>query len=84
MLVCPMAEAVRFELTVPCGTLVFKTSALSQTRPHFRYLYFLAVRPGFEPGVRLAAYERLAIFWFKPLTHLTLILVRSDGIEPPA
>ncbi len=29
------AEAVRFELTVPCGTLVFKTSAidLSATPP---------------------------------------------------
>ena len=32
------AEAVRFELTVPCGTLVFKTSAidLSATPPYLR------------------------------------------------
>ena len=31
-----LAEAVGFEPTVPCGTLVFKTSAFSLTRPHFR------------------------------------------------
>ena len=30
-----MAEAVGFEPTEPCGSLVFKTSALSRTRPHF-------------------------------------------------
>ena len=33
-----MAEAVRFELTAPCGTTVFKTAALTQTQPHFHCL----------------------------------------------
>ena len=30
-----MAEAQGFEPWEPCGSLVFKTSALSLTRPHF-------------------------------------------------
>lgn len=34
-----MAEAVGFEPTVPCGTSVFKTDALSRTRPRF-LIYF--------------------------------------------
>lgn len=38
--------------------------------------YSVAVGPGFEPGVRLSAYERLAIFWFKPLTHPTVYFGR--------
>lgn len=31
-----MAEGVGFEPTVPCGTAVFKTAALNQTRPPLR------------------------------------------------
>ena len=34
-----MAEVVGFEPTVPLGTSVFKTGALNQTLPHFRYLF---------------------------------------------
>ena len=46
-----MAERVGFEPTVPCGTLVFKTSALSQTRPPF---LVLVAGVGIEPtSVRL-------------------------------
>jgi len=30
-----LAEAVRFELTAPCGTTVFKTAALNRAQPHF-------------------------------------------------
>ena len=42
-----LAETVRFELTAPFGTTVFKTVALNQTRPHFHYL----VPPkGLEPS----------------------------------
>ena len=38
-----LAETVRFELTVPCGTLVFKTSAIdhSATLPSFYQVYFI-------------------------------------------
>ena len=49
-----MAEAVRFELTVPCGTLVFKTSAISRTLPHFPKNWLRGTEsnrrsPGYEP-----------------------------------
>ena len=33
-----MAEGVGFEPTVPCGTAVFKTAALNQTRPSLRLI----------------------------------------------
>jgi hypothetical protein len=47
-----LAETVRFELTVPFDTTVFKTVAISQTRPRFLYL---VAGPGIEP--RSEAYE---------------------------
>ena len=33
-----VAEAVGFDPTVPFGTSVFKTAAISQTRPRFQYV----------------------------------------------
>jgi hypothetical protein len=42
-----MAEAVRFELTEPFDSLVFKTSAINRTRPHFH----LAGASGLEPEI---------------------------------
>ena len=45
--------------------------------------YSLAVGPGFEPGVRLSAYERLAIFWFKPLTHSTVYFGSPREFQNP-
>ena len=33
-----LAETVRFELTVPYDTTVFKTVAINRTLPHFLYL----------------------------------------------
>ena len=47
-----MAEAVRFELTAPCGTTVFKTAALNQTQPHFHKL--LVPQTGLEPATELS------------------------------
>ena len=42
-----MAEAVRFELTVPCGTPVFKTGALNHyATPPDTFLLFRAGFPG--------------------------------------
>ena len=40
------AENERFELLVPCGTLVFKTSAFdhSANSPRQRYTYFFIVK----------------------------------------
>jgi hypothetical protein len=43
-----MAEAVRFELTEHFYSTVFKTVAISRTRPHFLNL---VEYPGIEPGV---------------------------------
>ena len=34
-----LAEAVRFELTAPYGTTVFKTAALNRAQPHFLNWY---------------------------------------------
>ena len=42
-----MAEAVRFELTEHFCSLVFKTSAINRTRPHFH----LAGASGLEPEI---------------------------------
>ena len=43
-----LAEAVRFELTEPFGSSVFKTGAINRALPHFRYN--LEHRAGFEPA----------------------------------
>ena len=45
-----MVEAVRFELTDPCGSSVFKTGALNRALPRFlmrKYPMFLCYYPGF-------------------------------------
>ena len=43
---CFMAESVRFELTVPCGTLVFKTRAInhSASSPNYSSTVTILVR----------------------------------------
>ena len=49
-----VAEVVGFELTVPCGTLVFKTSALDHyaTPPYlFNFFYFNCVLSGHKENV---------------------------------
>ena len=35
-----LAEAVRFELTAPYGTTVFKTAALNRAQPHFHVHWY--------------------------------------------
>ena len=37
------------------------------------YINLNAERGGFEPPVRVIAYDSLANCWFKPLTHLSII-----------
>ena len=46
-----LAEAVRFELTDPFESTVFKTVAISRTLPRFHYL---VPRTGFEPATELS------------------------------
>ena len=47
-----LAETVRFELTVPFDTAVFKTAAINRTLPHFHNLVECT---GIEPVVPKAA-----------------------------
>ena len=47
-----LAETVRFELTVPFDTTVFKTVAINRTLPHF---HKLVEHPGIEPGMSKTA-----------------------------
>lgn len=44
-----MAEGARFELAVPCGTIVFKTIAINLTLPPLQ-AYILKPQTGFEPA----------------------------------
>src|ERR1700744_425370 len=34
---------------------------------------YSAVKEGFEPSVHFKAYDSLANYWFRPLTHLTIV-----------
>ena len=54
---CANRTALHPEIKVP-----------TSIRWHFN---FVAVRPGFEPGVPVSKYDGLANRWFQPLTHLT-------------
>ena len=69
-----MAEAVRFELTVPCGTLVFKTRAInhSATLP-----YFWHRSKDLNPGHSVLETDAL------PAELHLHILVRNERVELP-
>ena len=69
---------MRFELTVPFDTTVFKTVAISQTRPHFHNLVDAV---GVEPTVPGAGDLQSPGVTSFP-THPCL--VAGGGIEPPS
>lgn len=67
-----MAEAQGFEPWEPCGSLVFKTSAFSLTRPHFRTLE------------RVRRIELLSSAWKAvtlPLCYTRIVLVSTEELN---
>ena len=69
-----LAEAVRFELTVPFDTSVFKTGAINRTLPHFHKL-------GGKSEIRTHGFTVLQTV---ALDHSAILpLVARDRIELP-
>ena len=64
-----MAEAVRFELTVPFDTSVFKTGAINRTLPHF---HNLEVRVRFE--LTTLQFCRLLLWTTQPSYHWCIVM----------
>ena len=63
------AEGVRFELTVPCGTSVFKTDAISRAMRPLLYTYW---RWRWDSNPREdCSPSTLAVCCFQPLSHPT-------------
>ena len=70
-----MVETVRFELTDPFGSTVFKTVAINQTRPRF-HIY------GGTRAVRTPD-QRIKSPLLYRLSYGPVCLVRPEGLEPP-
>ena len=76
----PLADGVGFEPTEPCGSAVFKTAGINHSPTH---PYFLAERMGFEPTERFNTFNTLAGCRYRPLSHLSIFMVRDERLELP-
>ena len=76
-----LAEAVRFELTVPFDTLVFKTNAISRALPRFHKLVLCSLAENSRYGLRsmLDIIQRLSRHSIK---RCCAFLVEEVGLEP--